>query len=466
MAGVNQQLEHDTSSIDEIARVNDSKEAEMELMIRSIYKDTICPMICADINRKHQNFLFMVREKFGLDLSTGMTWNLHDTESNLGSRSLQLKFLNGISTRVSTGKIIEGNEHKPFLVALVDGISGQIVTTGAEAEMEVEIVVLEGDSNDDKADNWTSDEFNVKIVRKWKGKNVLRGNTFVKLNEGIASVDKISFTHNSAWKGNSKCRIGARSSVNAGFPAHVKEAKTESFLVRDKRKDLYCKHEIPSLSDAVFQLKQIPHGGDRFERLSKAYIKTVMDLLTIHAINPQRLREILNVHPNTWKIIFNHAKMCKDDKGIYLYHYPSDGQKSKGVAFNISGQLVGIIAESHFVPCDKLPNDEREVAKKLVISASKNQWDASPMNEDQFLAYCFHDGQDPNPQSLPGFSSTRHYELYRELEGLCPSLRPEPQKNGSCKRLRMLFRVAIIIKVYLPKKGLDDFHAQKKRRLS
>jgi len=55
----------------------------------------------------------------------------------------------------------------------------------------------------------------------------------------------------------------------------------------------------------------------------------------------------------------DHAKMCKDDKGIYLYHNPRDGQKSNGVAFNIFGQLVGIVAESHFVPCDKLPNNER-----------------------------------------------------------------------------------------------------------
>ncbi|KAI3807055.1 hypothetical protein L1987_22975 [Smallanthus sonchifolius] len=417
MVVVNHKVEDDnnTGSFDELARVNASKaadlklemirlyeggkfeddnnhgsmvsastKAEMELMIRSIYKDTICPMICAEIKRKHQNFLFMVREKFGLDLFPGMTWNFHNTESNLGSQSLQLMFLNGISTPVSTGKIIEGNEQKPFLVALVDGISGQIVTTGAEAAMEVEIVVLEGDSNDDEADNWTSDDFKDKIVSEWSGNKVLQGNTFVKLNEGIVSVDKISFTHNSVWKGKRKCRIGARS-VNAIFPTRVKEAKTESFLVMDKRKLLYCKHEIPSLSDPVYRLKEISIHGDLFKQLSEANIKTVMDLLTIHAINPQRLRKIRNVCTKKWRTIMNHAKVCKDDKGIYLYHYTRDGQKSKGVAFNISGQLVGIIAESRFVSCDKLPSEERAEAQKLIVSSSEH-WDkVAPFNDQDAL---------------------------------------------------------------------------------
>ncbi|KAI3763118.1 hypothetical protein L1987_53568 [Smallanthus sonchifolius] len=415
--------------------VSASTKAEMELMIRSIYKDTICPMIFADHTfillyvdvamltvascvvldqQKGSKLPFHGKRKIRLGFVNG-----HDM-SNLGLRSLQLKFLNGISTPVCTGKIIEGNEQKPFLVALVDGISGQIVTTGAEAAMEVEIVVLEGGSNDDEADNWTSDEFKDKIVGEWSGNKVLQGNTFVQLNEGIVSVDKISFTHNSVWKGKRKCRIGARS-TNAVFPTRVKEAKTESFLVMDKRKLLYCKHEIPSLSDAVFRLKQIPHGGDRFDRLSKACIKTVMDLLTIHAINPQRLREILNVCPNKLRTILNHAKVCKDDKGIYLYHYPKDGQKSKGVAFNISGQLVGIIAESRFVPCDKLPNEER--LRSWIVSSSEHWDEVAPFNDQDALINhlqerttvnpSFHNNlnvvipQTPDPQNHTNFTSPK-----------------------------------------------------------
>ncbi|KAK9073498.1 hypothetical protein SSX86_007822 [Deinandra increscens subsp. villosa] len=365
--------------------VSVSVSSEVESEIRNIYEETICPMICADINRKHQNFLFMIKEKFGMDLLTEVTWNLHNTESHFGSRSLQLKFLNGISTTVITGKNIKGNERKPFSVALVDGISGQIVTTGAEAAMEVEIVVLECDSNDDEVDRWTSGEFNKMIVSEWNGKKVLQGNTFVKLNKGTVSLDKISFTHNSVWKGQRKCRMGARS-VDAAFPARVKEAKTVSFIINDKRNLLYCKHEIPSLSDPVYRLKEISKSGKRFEQLSKAHIKTVMDLLAFHAINPQGLKNILNVSPNIWTIIMSHAKMCKDDQGIYLYYYPRDGQKSNnGVTFNISGQLVGVFAESQFVPCDNLPYGERADAEKLIGSSSEHWEEVVPFNNQDSL---------------------------------------------------------------------------------
>lgn len=75
--------------------------------------------------------------------------------------------------------------------------------------------------------------------------------------------------------------------------------------------------------------------------------------------------QILIVRANTWKIIINHAQMCKDDNGIYLYYYPRDGHN--GVVFNISGQLVGLIAESQFVPCDKLPRDKKVCFLYLIL---------------------------------------------------------------------------------------------------
>ncbi|KAJ0603782.1 putative CALMODULIN-BINDING PROTEIN60 [Helianthus annuus] len=95
-------------------------------------------------------------------------------ESTSGSQSLHLKFLNGISTPISTGKVIQGNDQNPFLVALVDEVSGQIVTTGVAAAMEVEIVVLEGESSDDEPDNWTSDEFNSRIVKNGTSRTCLK----------------------------------------------------------------------------------------------------------------------------------------------------------------------------------------------------------------------------------------------------------------------------------------------------
>nr|GEV40696.1 ribonuclease H-like domain-containing protein [Tanacetum cinerariifolium] len=48
----------------------------------------------------------------------------------------------------------KGNE--PFVLALVDGVLGEVVTTSVGASIEAEIVILEGDSDNDKANNLSS----------------------------------------------------------------------------------------------------------------------------------------------------------------------------------------------------------------------------------------------------------------------------------------------------------------------
>ncbi|PWA42035.1 Calmodulin binding protein-like protein [Artemisia annua] len=199
-------------------------------------------------------------------------------------------FINGISTPVATGIDIKGKDNKPFVLALLDGISGEVVTTGAAASMEVEIVVLVGDSDNDEAENWPSNEFNNKIVREWNGRKVLQGKTIVTIKEGIIVLDKYSFTHNSEWKGNRNCRLGAKA-VNSVFSNSVKTTITKSFPVKDKRKLMYNKNPVPSLSDHVYRLYEISRRGERYKRLIKANIKTVMDLLTLNAINPERLKK-------------------------------------------------------------------------------------------------------------------------------------------------------------------------------
>ncbi|KAL4559696.1 hypothetical protein LXL04_031839 [Taraxacum kok-saghyz] len=360
MAVGNQQSEDDynhglggsTSSIDglAIARVSTSTEAGIE---RVICKDTLWPT------------------NLGLNQLTGRTskWNSGNRPSTSASQVLQLKFMNGISAPVSTRKNIEGNDDKPLVVALIDQISGQIVTTGSEASSEVEIVALDADCNDPETE-YRTDKFSNKIIRNWNGtKKVLQGNTLVKLNEGIVSVNKISFTHNSTWIGKRNCRLGARSVIGS----RVKEAITESFIVIDKRNLRYKKHAIPSLRDDVYRLYKINHRSDRYKCLKKSNITTVMDLRALNAINPERLKDILRVHPNEWKIIMDHAQKCKDDKGIYLYRNSRDDQKSDGVVFNESVHLVGVVANSQFLPCDKLSNKKKHLddAEKVVMSASK-----------------------------------------------------------------------------------------------
>lgn len=150
------------------------------------------------------------------------------------SRSLQLQFLNNLSLPVFTGARIEGDD-STIKVALVDTLTGQIVASGSESSAKVEIVVLEGDFDGDESDNWTIEEFKNNIVREREGKKpLLTGDAFLTLKEGIGSVGEISFTDNSSWTRSRRFRLGARVVDNTD-ETRVREAKTDSFIVRDHR---------------------------------------------------------------------------------------------------------------------------------------------------------------------------------------------------------------------------------------
>ena len=163
---------------------------------------------------------------------------MHSSES----RSLQLQFLPKISLPVFTGTRIEGEDCNSLKVALVDVLTGEVVYSGPESLTKVEIVVLEGDFDGEEGGNWTLDEFKNNIVREREGKKpLLTGDAFLNLKDGIGLVGEISFTDNSSWTRSRKFRLGA--SVVDNFDGiRIREATTESFIVRDHRgecKDLY-----------------------------------------------------------------------------------------------------------------------------------------------------------------------------------------------------------------------------------
>lgn len=134
-----------------------------------------------------------------------------------------------------TGARIEGEECSAIHVALIDILTGEIVNSGAEASAKVEIIVLEGDFDGDEGENWTHDEFMNNIVREREGKKpLLAGDVFLNLSEGIGIVGEISFTDNSSWTRSRRFRLGARV-VDKFDGINVREAKTESFIVRDHR---------------------------------------------------------------------------------------------------------------------------------------------------------------------------------------------------------------------------------------
>ena len=118
---------------------------------------------------------------------------------------------------------------------MVDAHTAQLVTSGPESSGKVEIVVLEGDFDGDEHENWTTEEFKNNIVREREGKKpLLTGDAFVNLEDGTGVVGEISFTDNSSWTRSRRFRLGVRFVDNIEG-VRVREAKTESFIVRDHR---------------------------------------------------------------------------------------------------------------------------------------------------------------------------------------------------------------------------------------
>ncbi|KAF1867305.1 hypothetical protein Lal_00049734 [Lupinus albus] len=277
----------------------------------------------------------VVREEVELALRKHLTSmkqasgkEMHITES----RSLQLQFENSISFPVFTGARIEGEDGSNLRIGLVDALTGKVVSSGPESLAKVEIVVLEGDFKDE-SDNWMPEEFRSNVVREREGKKaLLTGDVVIYLKDGTGMVGEISFTDNSSWTRSRRFRLGAR--VVGNFDGIIiREAKTESFIVRDHRGELYKKHHPPSLSDEVWRLEKIGKDGAFHKRLSREKIRTVKDFLTLLNLDPAKLRSILGSGMSTkmWEVTVEHARTCELESRRHLYLPPHSQQKT-GVA--------------------------------------------------------------------------------------------------------------------------------------
>ncbi|KAI3991709.1 hypothetical protein MKX01_038107 [Papaver californicum] len=293
------------------------------------------------------------------------------------SRSLQLKFNRKLCLPVFTGARIEGEENSPLGVVLVDASSGNIVNSGPESLAKVEVVVLEGDFEGDEADNWTLEEFQNNIVKEREGKRpLLNGDAFFSLIDGVGVVNDLIFTDNSSWTRSRKFKLGARVVDDNCDGVRIREAKSEAFMVKDHRGELYKKHHPPSLTDEVWRLEKIGKDGAFHKRLSKENIKTVKDFLTLLSLDSPKLRNILGtgMSAKMWEVTADHARTCTVDNRMYVY-YPPSGQQGTGVVFNIIGHALGVFSEHQFVPINQLSDTEKDNAQMLVKIAYEN-WEA------------------------------------------------------------------------------------------
>ncbi|XAR72649.1 hypothetical protein NMG60_11019364 [Bertholletia excelsa] len=317
---------------------------------------------------------------------TNMKWNCRKELQSSEARSLQLQFLHKISLPVFTGARIEGEDCSTLKVALVDALTGQVVQSGPESFSKVEIVVLEGDFDGDEGGCWTSEEFKSNMVREREGKKpILTGDALFNLKDGIGMVGEISFTDNSSWTRSRKFRLGAR--VMDHFDGMIiKEARTESFIVRDHRGELYKKHYPPSLHDEVWRLEKIGKDGAFHKRLSKEKINTVKDFLLLLYIDPLKLKNILGtgMSAKMWEATVDHARTCTLDPELYFYR-PQKSQQKTGVIFNVVGQVVGLVSDCQFVHFDKLSDAEKVEAHDLVLAAFQNGEDLVTFEDEALL---------------------------------------------------------------------------------
>ncbi|CAL4919869.1 unnamed protein product [Urochloa decumbens] len=258
------------------------------------------------------------------------------------SKNLQLQFTTKLSLPIFTGSKIEAEGSLSISIALVDTLTSQVVASGKESLMKVEIVVLEGDFESGEDDDWTAQEFNNNIVKERED--------------------------NSSWTRSRKFRLGAKTEDGYFNGIRVREAKTESFVVKDHRGELYKKHHPPFLDDEVWRLEKIGKDGAFHKRLNTESIRTVKDFLTLLHLDGPRLRKILGGGMSTkmWEATVEHAETCVLSEKVH-YYYP-DGLNKAGVVFNVVGEVTGLISDK-FVSVDDLTEQEKTEARVAVKQA-------------------------------------------------------------------------------------------------
>ncbi|KAF3452981.1 hypothetical protein FNV43_RR03414 [Rhamnella rubrinervis] len=286
---------------------------------------------------------------------------------------LQLHFKTRMPPHVFTGAKVEGEQGAAIHVVLIDTNTSSIVQTGPESGAKLNVVVLEGDFNEEDEDDWTSEHFENYELKEREGKRpLLTGDLQVTLKEGVGTLGDLTFTDNSSWIRSRKFRLGVKVALGYCEGVRVREAKTDAFAVKDHRGELYKKHYPPALHDEVWRLDRIAKDGALHKKLIKAEIVTVEDFLRLLVKDPQRLRSILGsgMSNRMWENTVEHAKTCVLGGKLYVYY--TDQTQSTGVVFNHIYELRGLIADGQFLSIESLNYNQKVSVDSLVKRAYEN----------------------------------------------------------------------------------------------
>ncbi|KAI4335584.1 hypothetical protein L6164_014219 [Bauhinia variegata] len=290
-----------------------------------------------------------------------------------GRKGLQLHFRTRMPPHLFTGGKVEGEQGAVIEVALLDPNTGNVVRTGPESIAKLNIVVLEGDFNEEADDDWTKEHFESHEVKEREGKRpLLTGDLQVTLKEGVGTFGDLTFTDNSSWIRSRKFRLGVKVAPGYCEEIRIREGKTEAFAVKDHRGELYKKHYPPTLHDEVWRLDRIAKDGALHKKLIQAKIETVEDFLRLLIRDSQKLRSILGsgMSNRMWENTVEHAKTCVLGGKLFVYY--TDETTSTGIVFNHIYELRGLIADGQFFSLESLTPNHRMSVDSLVKKAYEN----------------------------------------------------------------------------------------------
>lgn len=136
---------------------------------------------------------------------------------------------------------MEGEKGTAIHIVLIDANTSRVVTFGPASCVRLDVIVLEGDFNNEDDDAWSQEEFESHVVKEREGKRpLLTGDLQVTLKEGVGTLSDLTFTDNSSWIRSRKFRLGLKVSSGCCEGMRIREAKTEAFTVKDHRGE--CKY--------------------------------------------------------------------------------------------------------------------------------------------------------------------------------------------------------------------------------
>ncbi|KAL3740303.1 hypothetical protein ACJRO7_021560 [Eucalyptus globulus] len=300
-------------------------------------------------------------------------------------RNLRLQFQTKLSDPLFTGRKLRGVGGALISVALIDANTGDVITSGLESSIKLDVVVLEGDFNKDDEDDWAHEEFEKFVVKERQQKGLLlTGDLQVTLKGGIGELGELIFTDNSSWNRSKRFRIGLKKASGYCGNTRIREAKTDAFRVKEHRGESSKKHDIPAFGDEIWRLKMIAKDGKYHQKLSEAGIHKVGDFLLQLFTDPMKLKEILGISSNStkWDTLENHARSCKLNWKLYLYC--TDGTRKHGAVFNTDRQLIGLIKDRVYCATDRLSADDLEHGDAIVKNALDNKNDVMEFNGETF----------------------------------------------------------------------------------